>query len=131
MTVAEPAHLSANDTCRPFDATAERAGVDHAACCLSLQMSVMAATTLESCAMSVNGVDGLGWIDSCGFDHLVVGRHGVCIAVLDAPNELRATCFDTRTAGAGAEQLAAWVGRLCLVEAPRWWYHLPAQPGAM
>lgn len=56
--------------------------------------------------MRLNGVD---LFRSCGLDRLVVGRDGVCAAAVNEPNEPRAACFDTRTAGLGAEQLFSWI----------------------
>jgi hypothetical protein len=63
--------------------------------------------------MSVNGVDLFG-ATGCGLDRLVVGRDGVCVAVLDPPALPRATCFDTKMGASaeGAGQLASWIDRL-------------------
>ena len=57
--------------------------------------------------MSVNGVDLFG-ATGCGLDRLVVGRDGVCVAVLDPPALPRAICFDTKM-GASAEGAAGSV----------------------
>ena len=62
-----------------------------------------------SCQMWVNGVDLMA---GCELNKLVVGRDGVCAALIDPPNKPRAACFDTKTQGAGAEQLAAWIDTL-------------------
>jgi len=63
----------------------------------------------SGCAMSVNGLD---LFSGCELDKLVVGRDGVCAALIDPPNKPRAACFDTKTQGAGAEQLASWIDTL-------------------
>ena len=61
------------------------------------------------CSMSVNGVNLMG---TCGLDRIVVGRDGVCAAVVDSTNPPRAACFDTKVAGAGIEDLASWIDGL-------------------
>ena len=61
------------------------------------------------CVMTLNGVDLLA---GCELNKLVVGRDGVCAALIDPPNKPRAACFDTKTQGAGAEQLASWIDSL-------------------
>ena len=63
----------------------------------------------SGCIMSVNGVDLL---EGCGMNKLVVGRDGVCAALIDPPNKPRAACFDTKAQGEGADQLAAWIDTL-------------------
>ena len=59
-----------------------------------------------SCALTVNGLD---LMDGCELNKLVVGRDGVCAAVIDPPNKPRAACFDTKHSEDGAGQLASWI----------------------
>ena len=75
------------------------------------QIRALAATSLESCAMSVNGLD-LFAEAGCALDRLVVGRDGVCAAVVDFPSVPRAACFDTKNEADGAGQLASWIDSL-------------------
>ena len=108
VSVAIPVPLSADDVCSPIDA-AKSLPVEDPSTCPHLQLRATAATTADSCAMTVNGLSLFG---GCGLDKLVVGRDGVCVARLDEPNVPRAACFDTRTAGVGADQLASWIDAL-------------------
>ena len=110
VTVAVPVPIEANETCHPTNAASSLSLVGTDAC-PQLRLTAVAATTADSCAMDVNGVDLFA---GCGLDRLVVGRDGVCVAQLDAEEveAPRAACFDTQTAGAGTEQLASWVENL-------------------
>ena len=114
VSVAVPTPFGANDTCTPVDSATNRAVADTHAC-PHLHLRVAAATSLTSAQMSINGLD---LFSDVGFalNRLVVGRDGVCVAALGsgaAGSALpRGACFDTRTRGAGAEQLAAWIDDL-------------------
>ena len=82
--------------------------------CGHLEIEARAATASGGdCALSVNGLD---LFKGCGLDTVVVGRDGVCAAVLDSragrASAPRAACFDTRSEGVGAEQLASWIDAL-------------------
>ena len=110
VTVGVPVPITAEETCLPANA-ASGLSLSGTTACPHLQLTATAATTLESCAMSVSGLDLFA---GCGLDRLVVGRDGVCVAQLDAGvyASPRAACFDTQTPGEGAEQLAAWIDEL-------------------
>ena len=114
VAVSVPMPLPANGTCQPVDAASRRAIADTSVC-PHLHLSATAATTLSSCSMSVNGLD-LFSDAGFGLNRLVVGRDGVCVAMLDSGTSgtmlPRAACFDTQTEGEGAEQLAAWIDTL-------------------
>ena len=112
LTVSVAVPPTANETCRAAD-VAIGLPVQSGRDCPSLQLMATAATTLDSCAMSVNG---LGLFAGCGLDRLVVGRDGVCAAqisldVNSLPAAPRAACFDTREA-TGAAELAQWIDGL-------------------
>ena len=66
-------------------------------------------TGYDGCVLTANGLDLL---QGCGLNKLVVGRDGVCAALIDPPNKPRAACFDTKTQGEGAEKLASWIDGL-------------------
>jgi hypothetical protein len=86
--------------------------VDDTNTCAHLHLEATAATSAtnaQSCALSVSGLD---LMHGCGLNRLVVGRDGVCAAVVNPPNKPRAACFDTKTQGQGAEQLASWIDTL-------------------
>ena len=110
VSVAIPVSITADETCHPVNAAAglSLAGTST---CPHLQLTATAATTFDSCAMSVNGVDLFA---GCGLDRLVVGRDGVCVAQLDGEEvgAPRAACFDTQAAGEGINELASWVENL-------------------
>ena len=110
VTVGVPVPITANETCLPANA-ASGLTLYGTTACPHLQLTATAATTLESCAMSANGLDLFA---GCGLERLVVGRDGVCVAQLDAGEHTspRAACFDTQTPGEGIEQLAAWIDDL-------------------
>jgi len=111
VSVSVPMPPNATDTCDTVDAASGRAIADTSEC-PHLMLSAIAATTLESCAMTANG---LNLFADAGFalDRIVTGRDGVCAAMLGggaAGSALpRAACFDTQAEGVGAEQLAAWI----------------------
>ena len=77
--------------------------------CPHLDLNATAATTFESCDLTING---LSLISGCGLDKQVVGRDGVCAAVIDPPNSPRAACFNTKVSGDGAQKLASWIDAL-------------------
>ena len=138
VTVATPVPLGADDTCHAVNAASQLA-VEDANGCPHLQLTATATTSEDQCAMYINGLDLFA---GCGLDRLVVGRDGVCVgeclgilssaplsaacpldtmpsvrisllaARVDSPNVPRAACFDTRTEGLGAEQLASWIDAL-------------------
>ena len=108
VSVAVPVPLAEGDTCEPVDAASARAVTDGNTC-PHLELNATAATTLDSCAMAVSGLD---LFKGCGLDRLVVGRDGVCVARIDEPNVPRAACFDTKTEGVGAPQLESWIEKL-------------------
>ena len=108
VTVSVPIPLSTGAVCTTIDGAASRA-VDDANECPHTQLVATAATTSGSCALSANGLDLMA---GCGLENLVIGRDGVCAALIDPPNQPRAACFDTKTQGQGAEQLAAWIDTL-------------------
>lgn len=66
-------------------------------------------TGYSGCVLTANGLDLL---EGCGLNKIVVGRDGVCAALIDPPNAPRAACFDTKAQGEGAEKLAAWIDTL-------------------
>ena len=111
VTVAIPTSEASPSSCAvPADAAASKPVFDTSTC-PHLKLEASAATSGPSpqqCEMRVNGLDLFG---GCGLDKLVVGRDGVCAAVVDPPNQPRAQCFDTKTGGVGAEQLATWIER--------------------
>ena len=111
VTVAVPVPVTAGEACHPVNA-ALGLSLSDTSLCPHLQLTATAATTFDSCAMTVNGLDLFA---GCGLDRLVVGRDGVCVAHLDATGEApglpRAACFDTQTEGGNAE-LASWVNNL-------------------
>ena len=102
VTAAVPVQLSANDTCRPFDAAAKLAdegyGYDHTR-----------ELRDERQQRRRRRRDRQLWARSSRRRH----RDGVCVAVLDPPNELHATCIDTRTAGAA---LSSWPHAECRLD---------------
>ena len=108
VTVAVPTPLAPGDTCVPFDAAAAREVIETTTCPV-LRFEAKAATTSDVCELKVNGAD---LFRGCGLDRLVVGKDGVCAAVIDAPDQPRAACFDTKTEGVGAEELASWIDGL-------------------
>ena len=112
VTVAVPTTTGESFTCdTPVDAAASRAVADTNTCA-HLRLEATAATSGVSpkpCALSVNGLD---LMNGCGLNKIVVGRDGVCAVVVDPPNKPRAACFDTKTQGQGAEQLASWIDSL-------------------
>jgi hypothetical protein len=61
--------------------------------------------------MSINGLD---LMTGCELNKLVLGRDGVCAAMIDPPHRPRAACFDTKVQGQGAERLASWIDELPL-----------------
>lgn len=65
--------------------------------CPHLELVATAATSSATCSMTVNGVDLFSDVTGCGLDKLVVGRDGVCAALIDPPYAPRAACFDTKT----------------------------------
>ena len=77
--------------------------------CPHLELNATAATSFDSCDLTLNG---LSLISGCGLDKLVVGRDGVCAAVIDPPNSPRAACFNTKVSGDGAQKLASWIDAL-------------------
>ena len=94
-------------SCETNDAAAGRDVAD-ASTCPHLLLEATAATSTAPCALSVNG---LNLVSSCGLDRSSA-FDGVCVAVVDQPNAPRTACFDTRTEGAGAGQLASWIDAL-------------------
>ena len=111
VTVAVPVPIAADEACHPVNA-ALGLPLSGTSSCPHLQLTATAATTTQSCAMTVNGLDLFA---GCGLDRLVTGRDGVCVAQLGAGEtnpQPRAACFDTQTEGEGVEQLAAWVDKL-------------------
>ena len=109
VSVPTPIELGAN--CAVYDAAAQRHAVDTNTC-PHLELVATAATTSDTCAMTVSGLDLFSDAMGCGLDRLVVGRDGVCAAVLDPPHKPRAACFDTKTQGDGTEKLASWIDAL-------------------
>ena len=88
---------------------ASNAVVEDTNACEHVHLEASAANSAldaHPCSLTVNGVD---LMSGCGLNRLVVGRDGVCAAVLDSPNRPRAACFDTRVQGEGADQLASWI----------------------
>ena len=108
VTVAVPTQLLEGDTCISVDGASTRTVTDTSVC-PHLSLRAEAATTLDSCGMSANGLD---LFTGCGLDRLVVGRDGVCAVLIQSGRVPRATCFDTKAQGAGAEQLASWIDTL-------------------
>ena len=120
VTVAVAVPPMSNGTCGG-DATANAVAdrpLQSAHECAHLQLTATAATTLDSCALTVNGVDLFA---GCRLNQIVVGRDGVCVAQLNGAsqslraaqsNAPRAACFDTRAGPSGAAELAEWIEAL-------------------
>jgi hypothetical protein len=96
-------------TCTRVDVAVGNDAADHNPC-PHLRLEATAHTDAAGCSLKVNGVDLLS---SCGADRTAAYLNGgVCAAVVDSAAAPRAACFDTKTAGKGADQLAAWAERL-------------------
>ena len=108
IDVSVPMPIAPGGTCTAYDASASKE-VKDVNSCDHLFMAAQAATSAVPCALSVNGLDVM---PGCGLDRLVEGRDGVCAVVVDPPHKPRAMCFDTRTPGVGAPQLASWIDTL-------------------
>ena len=120
VTVAVAVPPMSNGTCGgdpTANAVADRP-LQSAHECAYLQLTATAATTLDSCALTVNGVDLFA---GCRLNQIVVGRDGVCVAQLNGAsqslraaqsNAPRAACFDTRAGPSGAAELAEWIEAL-------------------
>ena len=113
VMVSVPVPISTDEICEPVNAASNL--LTHGTQdCPYMQLTATAATTLESCAMVVNGVNLFA---DCNLNNLVVGRDGVCVVQLDAAmtgfySQPRAACFDTQTQGVGMEELVSWIDNL-------------------
>ena len=108
VDVSVPTAVLAGSSCgAPSDSAASKLLADTNSC-PHLHVEATAATSADTCDLSVNGLSLMS-ANGCGLDRLVDGRDGVCVALIDPPNKPRAACFDTKTAGKGAEQLASWI----------------------
>ena len=74
--------------------------------CPHLLLEATAASTSTPCELRVNGVD---MMQGCGLRRLEASNTGVCVALVNPPYAPRASCFDTRIQGDGAEKLASWI----------------------
>ena len=110
VSVSVPTPVPPGGTCTVYDSATQRSVYDSNSC-PHVELAATAATTSDSCAMAVNGLDLFSSATGCALDKLVVGRDGVCAALID-PYAPRAACFDTKTQGEGAEQLASWIDAL-------------------
>ena len=89
-------------TCTRVDVAVGNDAADHNPC-PHLRLEATAHTDAAGCSLKVNGVDLLS---SCGADRTAAYLNGgVCAAVVDSAAAPRAACFDTKTAGKGADQL--------------------------
>ena len=89
-------------TCTRVDVAVGSDAADHNPC-PHLRLEATAHTDAAGCSLKVNGVDLLS---SCGVDRSAAYLNGsVCAAVVDSAAAPRAACFDTKTAGKGADQL--------------------------
>ena len=112
IEVAVPVPYSEDDVCTPINAAATRP-VEDSSTCPHLHLEATAATSSESCALSVNGLNMFADAPvGCALDRIVTGRDGVCVVSLVAPSVPRAACFDTVGSSAGAERLASWIDQL-------------------
>ena len=73
VTVAVPVPVVADEACHPVDAASGLA-LSGTSSCPHLQLTAAAATTAQSCEITVNGLDLFA---GCGLDRLVIGRDGV------------------------------------------------------
>ena len=74
--------------------------------CPNLELIATAATTRTDCKLEVNG---LNLMDGCGLHRLISSNDGVCALAISPPALPRASCFNTKTQGDGAEKLASWI----------------------
>ena len=101
-------------TCTRVDVAVGSDAADHNPC-PHLRLEATAHTDAAGCSLKVNGVDLLS---SCGVDRSAAYLNGgVCAAVVDSAAAPRAACFDTKTAGKGADQLGLTLA-LALTPAP-------------
>ena len=113
VAVSVPAAFEAEDggTCARFDVAAT-IDVSDSNACPHVRLEAVAYTHGGACKLYANGVDLLG---TCGADRSAAYlAGGVCVASLDTTGitEPRTACFDTKVAGQGTDQLAAWVEAL-------------------
>ena len=97
--------------CTRFD-VATSLDVSDRNACPHVRLEAVAYTHGGACQLFANGVDLLG---TCGADRSAAYLGGgVCVASLDTTgiSEPRTACFDTKVAGQGTDQLAAWVEAL-------------------
>ena len=108
-----PPMETANDGCVTSGAGHDNSGGDGGQACARAKFApvpeLQMTNPARECSMRVNGVD---LFEGCGLNQLVVGRDGVCAAVINSPDAPRAACFDTKTAGVGLEQLVSWIDEL-------------------
>ena len=113
VAVSVPTAFEAEDggACARFDVAATIDVSDRNAC-PHVRLEAVAYTHGGACKLYANGVDLLG---TCGADRSAAYlAGGVCAASLDTTGitEPRTACFDTKVAGQGTDQLAAWVEAL-------------------